>query len=74
MEVGLDDEERPTVNAVRELLNAILEGGGRDDLIGVAQAMTPEIGGPYNPRAGTSAATIIKNILDRMKAKEPTFR
>jgi len=75
MENGLDDGQvRPTVSSVRESLNYFLEGAGRDELIGFAQEMPPEVGGPYNPRAGTSGATIIKNILDRMKAKEPTFR
>lgn len=75
MEYALDDgEARPTVNTVRGVLNNYLENAGRDELIGFAQGMPPEVGGPYNPRTGTSAATIIKNILDRLKAKEPTFR
>jgi hypothetical protein len=75
MEYGLDDgETRPTVDAVRVTLNTILENVGRDELIGFAQGMPPDVGGPYNPRAGTSGATIIKNILDRLKANEPTFR
>lgn len=75
MQYGLDDgEARPTVNTVRDTLNGFLENAGRDELIGFAQDMPPEVGGPYNPRVGTSGATIIKNILDRLKAKEPTFR
>ena len=75
MEYALDDGEiRPTVDTVRAYLNAYLENAGRDELIGFAQDMPPEVGGPYNPRAGTSGATIIKNILDRLKAKETTFR
>lgn len=75
MEYGLDDgEARPTVNGVREILNGFLENAGRDGLIGFAQGMRAEVGGPYNPRVGTSGATIIKNIIDRMKAREPTFR
>jgi hypothetical protein len=75
VENGLDDgEARPTVEMVRASLNGLLEGAGRDDLIGFAQALPPEVGGPYNPRTGTSGATIIKNILDRMKAREPSFR
>ena len=64
----------PTVEMVRASLNGLLEGAGRDDLIGFAQNLPPEVGGPYNPRTGTSAATIIKNIIDRMKAREPSFR
>jgi hypothetical protein len=78
MDIGLadddDGETRPTVNNLRELLNSILETSGRDELIAIAQEMPPEVGGPYNPRAGTSGATVIKNILDRLKANEPTFR
>lgn len=67
-------EARPTVNTVREVLNGFLESAGRDDLIGIAQIMPPEVGGPYNPRIGTQAAKIIKTILDLLKANEPTFR
>ncbi len=75
MDYGLaDGEARPTVDFVRAVLNGYLENAGRDVLTGIAQSMPPDVGGPYNPRAGTSGATIIKNILDRLKANEPTFR
>jgi len=75
MENGLvDGDVRPTVNDLRDILNQTLQYGGRDEIIGFAQGMPPEVGGPYNPRSGTSGAIIIKNILDRLKANEPTFR